>query len=539
MSHRRLITLAAVGAAGALLLSGCAVSGATDSDSTIRWALEGANLENGHMDPHQSQLDVSAMVGRLSLDSLTYLDSEGELRPWLATNWSVSEDGKIVTLDLRNDVTFSDGETFDAAAVKANFDHVVAAETASAQASDLLGGDSYLETVVIDDDTVEVVFSRPFTPFLVNASTAFLGMYSPLALADSAEQLATGGPGITVGSGPWLLTELVSGDHISYERNPNYAWAPVGLDADPEAATTLELKLMPDAKIRAESFRAAKVDLATELTPSAANELTADNFQVSAVPSPGVPYSLYLNIEHGVLGDVNVRRALSLGADIAPAVESVFSGQFPLAESVLSPSTPGVYATELEGSSTFDPERAGDLLDAAGWSEIGADGIRTRGNERLSLTWVSYTPFPEDRLSLAAYLIDGWREIGVEVDHQILEPGAYNEAYGTGSFDMTDWAFASTDGDILRNHLHTDGFQNASHVSDAALDGMLEAAAGAQDPAERARIYTEIQVQNADQVWILPIYAPGVLTAYAPGVDGLFFDGLGWPVLAGPAAPAA
>lgn len=539
MSHRSPFAFVTAVAAGALLLTGCAGPSEGGSGETIRWALGGANLENGHMDPHKSQLDVSAMVGRLSLDSLTYLDAEGVLHPWLATDWTVSEDGTHVTLDLRDDVTFSDGEKFDAAAVKANFDHVVAEDTASAQAADLLGGDNYLETVVIDDDTVDVVFSQPFTPFLTNASTAFLGMYSPKALADSPEKLATGGPGVTVGSGPWVLTEQVAGDHLSYERNPNYAWAPAELDADANTSTKLQVSLVPDAKIRAESFRAGQTDLASELTPSTASELTAAGFDVSAVPSPGVPYSLYLNVKHGALDDARVRQALGLGVDIDAAVESVFAGQFTRAESVLSPSTPGVYASELDGSAEFDAERAGALLDAAGWDTIGDDGIRTRDGERLTLTWASWTPFPEDRLSLAAYLIDGWRGIGVEVDHQILEPGAYNETYGAGDFDLTDWGFAATDGDVLRNHLHSEGFQNASHVADPALDAALDAAAAEQDPAVRAQQYRDLQVQNAEQVWILPLYSPGVLTAHAQHVDGLFFDGFGWPVLAGPAAAGA
>lgn len=539
MSGRRVLALAAALAASALALTGCAASNSAESDSTIRWALGGGNLENGHMDPHKSQLDVSAMVGRLTLDSLTYLDAEGTLQPWLATDWSVSEDGTRVTLDLRDDVTFSDGTDFNAAAVKANFDHVVAEDTASTQAADLLGGDRYVETLVVDDDTVEVVFSQPFTPFLVNASTAFLGMYSPQVLEQSPELLATGGPEVTVGSGPWVMTDYVAGDHLSYERNVDYAWAPQGLDADSNATTQLEVTLVPDAKIRAESFRAGQLSLASELTPSTSSELSAEGFLVSAVPSPGIPYSLYLNTKHGALDDVRVRQALGLGADIDAAVESVFSGQFSRAESVLSPSTPGVYASELDGTTSFDAQRAGELLDEAGWTEIGEDGIRVRDGERLTLTWASWTPFPEDRLSLAAYLIDGWRGIGVEVDHQILEPGAYNEAYSTGNFDLTDWGFASTDGDVLRNHLHSEGFQNASYVSDPAIDSELDAAASEQDPEKRAQLYRDLQVQNAEQVWILPLYAPGVLTAHAEHVDGLFFDGLGWPVLAGPAAPAA
>src|SRR6478609_2662677 len=92
---RRLLPLAALATASALLLSACAGpadDGAT-ADAELVWAIEGANLSAGHMDPQTSQLDVSGMVQRVVLDSLVFQEADGTFSPWLATDWEIEDDG--------------------------------------------------------------------------------------------------------------------------------------------------------------------------------------------------------------------------------------------------------------------------------------------------------------------------------------------------------------------------------------------------------------------------------------------------------------
>ena len=111
-----------------------------------------------------------------------------------------------------------------------------------------------------------------------------------------------------------------------------------------------------------------------------------------------------------------------------------------------------------------------------------------------------------------------------------LEPAQYNERYATLNFDLTDWGFSGGDADILRNHLHTAGFQNASAVSDPALDTILEEAVATSDPGVRQQLYTEVQQWNQEQVAIVPLYVPAVITVTSPRVTGLQFDIDGRPL---------
>lgn len=528
-SVRRLLPFAALAATTALVLSACATPAAQnggDSDAELVWSIEGANLSAGHMDPQVSQLDVSGMVQRAVLDSLVFQEDDGTFSPWLATEWEISDDSTEYTFTLRDGVTFHDGEPFDAAAVKANFDRIVDPETASAQAASMLGADFYEGTEVIDDHTVKVSFSQPYAPFLQAASTPQLGFYSPAVLAESADKLKAGGPGVTVGTGPFELTEYTPDQELVYTRNDDYAWGPHGEKAP--AFETLRVEIQPEASVRAGVIESGESDLASNIPPNLAKDL-GDGITVDSIEYPGLPYSLYLNEKYGVFADEKVRQAFARGIDIDAAVEEIFFGQFPRAWSVLGSTTPG-YDAALEGTWAFDPEAANALLDEAGWTGRDDEGYRTKDGKRLSVRWIAWTPVPDDRAALANAIQSDLKDVGFEVVREVLEPGAYNEQYGPKTFDLTDWGFSGVDPDLLRSHLHTDGFQNASQVSDPELDTLLDTAVATSDQDERASLYTQLQEWNATYTAIVPLYSPSAITAVGERIDGLDYDLYGRPL---------
>lgn len=527
-AQRRRVAVVAIPLLAALALVACAggTSGEDTSDGEVVWAIEGANLSAGHMDPQTSQLDVSAMVQRAVLDSLVYQEADGTFSPWLAEDWEIEDDGASYVFTLRDDVTFQDGEAFDAAAVKANFDRIADPETASAQAASMLGGEFYAGTEVIDEHTVRVSFTQPYSPFLQAASTALLGFYSPAVLESSADQLKAGGPGITVGTGPFALTEYTPDQEIVYTRNDDYAWGPH--DRGAAQFETLRVEILPEASVRAGVIESGEADLASQLPPNLAADL-AEDLTVDSMEYPGLPYSLYLNETYGVFADQKVRQAFSRAIDIDTAVEEIYFGQFPRAWSILGSTTP-TYDASIEGTWAFDPAAAEALLDEAGWTERDAEGYRTKDGERLSARWIAWTPVPDDRTALANAIQSDLKAVGFELVREVLEPGAYNEQYGPKTFDLTDWGFSGVDPDLLRSHLHTEGFQNASQVSDADLDALLERGVSTSDTDERAEIYGAVQQWNAEHVAIVPLYSPSLITAVSDSVDGLAYDLYGRPL---------
>lgn len=527
-ARRALIATAAISLFG-LTLSACASGDAGNGSASggeVVWAIEGANLSDSHMDPHTSQLDVSSMVQRQILDSLVWQNADGSFAPWLAKEWTVSDDGLTYTFTLRDDVTFHDGEKFTAESVKANFEHIVDPETNSAQAASMLGGEWYAGTKVIDEYTVEVSFTQPYAPFLSAASTPLLGFYSTKALEAGTEKLKAGAPDVNIGTGPFVLTEFIPNQEIVYSRNDDYAWGPQGQNAP--NIETLRVALVLESSVRTGMLNSGEAQIASDLPPSAVANL-ADTVTVESKPVPGLPYSLYLNEKYGVLADQQVREAISIGIDIDTAVDTIFDGQFERAWSILSPSSPG-YDASLENTWAFDPEAAAALLDDAGWATMDADGYRTKDGKRLSVRWIAWTPIADENKALAVAFQADLKKIGVELIREELEPAAYNEQYGPKTFDITDWGFSGPDSDLLRNHLHTDGFQNASQVSDPALDALFEQAIATSDTDERNGVYTQVQQWNAADNAIIPIYVPALISATDPSISGLAFDVYGRPL---------
>ena len=521
--------------ASVALLAGCSAAPADDTQ-TLTFAIEGANLSAGHMDPHSSQLDVSNVVMRGVLDSLVAQSADGAFHPWLAESWEVSDDQLSYTFHLRDDVTFSDGAAFDAEAVKANLDHITDPATASAQAAgmiDAVEGGSYVGTEVVDEHTVRIDYSAPFAPFLSAVATAHFGFWSPEVLASSADELKTGGPDVSVGTGPFVLTEYTPDQQLVFERNDDYDWAPEGsAHTGPAELDELVIRILPETAVRTGALASGEVQVAGNITPSSVQTL-GDDAVLENAELPGIPYSLYLNEQYGVFADERVRQAFGKAIDVQAAVDAVFFGEYPRAWSILAPSTPNSYDAALEGQETFDPDAAEALLDEAGWTERDSEGYRVKDGERLSARWIAWTPIPDDRAALADLVQADLRDVGFEIVREALEPAQYNEQYGPRTYDLTDWGFSGVDADALRSHLHTGGFQNASMIEDPAVDELLDGAVATTDPSAREAAYVELQQWNAEHVAIVPLYVPSLITASSPDVEGLEFDLYGRPLFAG------
>ncbi len=522
----------------ALVAAGCAPAatetpGGTEpvAGGTVTVGLESEPA--GQFNVHVSGADVAASTLRGIFDSLVSQSNDGEFHPWLARSWDISDDGLTYTFELRDDVTFTDGEPFNAEAVKANFDHVVAKDTASQYASSLIGGSAYDSTEVVDEYTVSIHLKRPFAPLLQGLSTTYLGMISPKVIETSKDQLAAGGPDITVGSGPYVLQSYVAGQEMVLVPNPDHTWGPE--DADHTGAARpdrLVLRFLPEPSVRAGALTSGEVDIASNLSPNDAINLENDPaYQLQANENPGLPWSLFLNHDHGILTDAKVREALMRGIDIDSAVQTVYQGKYQRAWSILGPTTPNSYDASLEGTWPHDEDLANQLLDEAGWTERDSDGIRMKDGERLSLNWPTATAARDARAILADAFQADLKKVGVDLAREPLEVGAYLQALQGGDYDVIDWSFVRSDGDILRLHLFSGlaPIQNASWVNDPQVDEWVTQASESSDPAERAELYQKVQQWAIDDVAFIPVYVPTTLVAAANHIGGLTHDISGWP----------
>ena len=289
---------------------------------TLSFALD---QEPSCFDPHVSPADVTAVIQRGVYDSLVYQDSSGAFHPWLAASWKISSDGRVYTFQLRHDVKFTDGTAFDAQAVKVNFDSINAPATKSEYASALFG-QYYTGTKVDGPYTVEVDFSRAFTPFLQAAGTTYLGIASPRSLAQNAAHLCAGGA-YSVGSGPFVESGRVPGQSVTFTRNPGYAWGPQGSGhSGPAYLSGYTIDFLPDDSTRVGALTSGQVDAAV-IPVTAVKTVRADpQLSYVAHESPGIVYSLQLNQARAPLDDERVRQALLDASDVPALIDAVYFG---------------------------------------------------------------------------------------------------------------------------------------------------------------------------------------------------------------------
>ncbi|MCU1412295.1 MAG: peptide transporter substrate-binding protein [Rhodoglobus sp.] len=529
----------AIAAGATLVLAGCSSPG---TDSAAGTPVDGGTITvaidsdpSSQFDIHSTAADISALVLRNVFDSLVVQDSDGTIKPWLADSWTISDDGLSYTFELKHDVTFTDGEAFNAEAVKANFDHIADPGTKSQYSAALLGGADYAGTEVVDDDTVTVNFTRPFAAFLQGASTTYLGFYAPDVLASSADKLVAGGPDVTVGTGPFILDSFTPGQDITFTKNADYNWGPSNAQHTGAAhPDKLVYRILPENAVRSGALTSGEVDVAENVSPNDVPGLETDSsITVTGTPAPGLPYSIFLNHSQGVFQDKLVRQAFERGIDITSAVQAVYGGQYDRAWSVLGPTTPNSYDSSVEGTWEYDADLAGQLLDEAGWTGKDADGYRTKDGVRLSASWPSYQAPREDRQSLVDAFQADLKKIGFELIPKPLDGGAYIDGLYSGNYDIADWSFVRPEGDILRLHLFS-GFapvQNASYVNDPQVDEWVQTASESTDPAERKDLYSKVQKWVIDDAAIVPIYVPGNIVASSSAIGGLRSDIAGWPLL--------
>ncbi|RAI96789.1 peptide/nickel transport system substrate-binding protein [Paenibacillus pabuli] len=521
-----------------LVLSGCGAAG--NSNSAVQASggeqaagqAEGGNLTYAlatspdTLDPHRSGLAVTVRAIRTIYDNLVVQLPDGSIKPWLAKEWSVSEDGKSYTFKLREDVKFHDGTPFNAEAVKFNLDRVIDPATKAANSLALIR--PYSSSEVIDEYTIKVNLEQPSQAFLGNLSQALLGIVSPTAAKKYGDQLGKN----PVGTGPYTFVKWDENADIVVAKNKDYNWAPANVENEGAPhIDTITFKIVPEEATRIGSVQSKQVLAAETVPPQNIAALKNDpNQQLLQANTVGLPYTLFLNLRKAPWDDVKVRQAVQSAVDVESIVKTLYLGNYERAWSALSPGILG-YDTSLEGSINPDINKANQLLDEQGWVK-GADGIREKDGKKLTLHYVDGSPNREKRNDIAAIIQQQLKQVGIAVEVEITKDVA-TVIYQNWDYDLYGNSQVNSDPNALYAFYHTSAVgerPTLSGLSDPKIDKLLEQGAVETDSDKRVDIYNQIQQYLIEQAVILPIYVFPYTVAASKSVQGIKFDSLGYPL---------
>ncbi|NEU65214.1 ABC transporter substrate-binding protein [Paenibacillus sp. ALJ109b] len=521
-----------------LVLSGCGAAG--NSNSAVQASggeqaagqAEGGNLTYAlatspdTLDPHRSGLAVTVRAIRTIYDNLVVQLPDGSIKPWLAKEWSVSEDGKSYTFKLREDVKFHDGTPFNADAVKFNLDRVIDPATKAANSLALIR--PYSSSEVIDEYTIKVNLEQPSQAFLGNLSQALLGIVSPTAAKKYGDQLGKN----PVGTGPYTFVKWDENADIVVAKNKDYNWAPATVENEGAPhIDTITFKIVPEEATRIGSVQSKQVLAAETVPPQNIAALKNDpNQQLLQANTVGLPYTLFFNLRKAPWDDVKVRQAVQSAVDVESIVKTLYLGNYERAWSALSPGILG-YNASLEGSINPDINKANQLLDEQGWVK-GADGIREKDGKKLTLHYVDGSPNREKRNDIAAIIQQQLKQVGIAVEVEITKDVA-TVIYQNWDYDLYGNSQVNSDPNALYAFYHTSAEgerPTLSGLSDPKIDKLLEQGAVETDPDKRVDIYNQIQQYLIEQAVILPIYVFPYTVAASKSVQGIKFDSLGYPL---------
>lgn len=433
MRIKKPLSAIAVVSAGALSLSACGGGASSGADLVSGGTFIAAvNGEVSNTIPMTSTQPQERQIVSYAYETLVYTDESGEFVPWLAESWEESKDGKTVTYEIKDGVTCQDGTEFNAGVAAQNLEYHADPDNTSVHHGSLVPEGLKAEA---DGSTLTVTVPKS-DPFLMSKAGT-LEMVCSAGLEDPESlQNASNGTGL------YELTEARPGSFIFTARD-DYDWGPNGLTSATEGVPEgLEIQVVTDESTRANLLISGDLN-AARITGADRARVEAQDFDHTGVINP-IGQMLFNERKERPTSDPAVREALSIGFDREEAAE-VVSGGNPVPLDSLITESPYLCVPDdgpVWKLPAFDPKRAGQLLDEAGWT-LGGDGTRYKDGKPLEITFI-YDAASDTHAPAAELLREYWMDIGVQTDLQALDGAAWSEyLYETFDWD-TGWIQVSS-----------------------------------------------------------------------------------------------
>ena len=467
--------------AGALAL-GTALSPAfaAKTDATV-----GMQLEPPNLDPTSGAAGAIDQVTYANIfEGLTRFGPDGSVNPGLAESWTVSDDGKIYTFNLRKGVKFHDGSDFDAEDVKFSLERIGAEGSTNAQKA--LYAD--IESVeVVDPNTVKVNLSKPNGNMLFNLAWGDAAIVAP----ETAENNATN----PVGTGAFVFKDWVQGDRVELARNPDYWGEPAKLE-------NVTFKFISDPSAAFAAVMAEDVDSFTPFpAPENLAQFDADPRFKLVVGSTEGETILSTNNKMPPLDNPKVREAIAHAIDRQAIIDGAMFGYGTPIGTHFAPHHPAY--VDLTGQSNFDPEKAKALLAEAGFP----DGFTTT----LKLPPPSYARRGGE--IVASQL----RNIGIETEISNLEWAQWLEQVFRGK-DYGLTIVSHTEPLDISIYARPDYY---FQYESADFNKIMDDLNNATDPEERNKLLKAAQQKIADDYvngYLFQLANTGVANAKLQGI---------------------
>ncbi|MFP1742370.1 ABC transporter substrate-binding protein [Lonsdalea quercina] len=468
-------------AAAGLLLAACVASEMAQAAGVLTI---GRREDSTSFDPIRTTQNEDNWVFSNVLDRLIWVDKTGtKLEPALAESWTISPDGKVYTLKIR-DTVFSDGTPVTAS--DAAFSLLRLRDNENS-----LWRDPFMvmdKVEAPDPRTLVITLKAPSVPFLSQLALPNASIISEKAMKAMGEEAFAEKP---VGSGAFSVKEWLRGDRVVLVKNPHY-WR-----ADKVSLDGVEWQTIPDDNTRMLKVQAGELDAAINVPFSRIVSLQKDpNLAIHLDPSTREDH-LLINHEHGLLSKVEVRQALDYAIDKDAIVKTVTFGYGQVANSYIPAGAVYHYANNLKRP--YDVEKAKKMLAEAGASNLKLNYVVNAGDEVDE--------------QIAILLQQQLAKAGVTVTLQKVDPSQSWGMLVSGDYDISVmyWTNDVLDPDQKTTFVlgHDANMNYMTRYHNEKVKALVAAARLEVDPKKREQMYIDLQkIAKADVNWIDLYYSP-------------------------------
>jgi peptide/nickel transport system substrate-binding protein len=462
----------------------------------------GLDVDAGTGDPRLARDTSAFRLREMLFNGLVYIQPDYSPAPDLAESWE-NPDDKTWIFHLKQGVKFHNGQELTAEDVKYTFETMLDEDFGAPLRAFYT---PIQEIDVIDDYTVQFTLDSVYGPFL---SYMDMGIV-PRSVAEEMGEDFGNNP---VGTGPFKFVSWQRGDTIELEAFDDH------FNGRPNVDKAL-LKIVPDNSARAVALESGDLDfIQSPLSPQDVFRLEdSDQFTVDRIPAAGYTY-INLNTADPILSDIRVRKALAHLVPREEILNTIFQGIGALAN---GPIPPGMWAYDPDiQAPDYDPERAAELLDEAGWAIDPADGIRKKDGEPLALTVRTHSEDP-DRRQIIEVLQAEFSQAGIQADTNVVEWPTYFNDIQNGNYQVgvIGWLNLTNPDRAMFRPFTIDGPANYGSYENAEVDRLIRQARETLDQDEAKELYQQAARIIVDEVPYIFLQYQEYIAIYENALEG-------------------
>jgi len=503
-----------------LLLAGCAneQSNSGPQEKAYKPAAYGDIIVRGDIGDASNLIPILASdsashsIAGLIYNGLVKYDKDMNIVGDLAESWDISDDGLVITFHLRKGVKWHDGKPFTAKDVLYTYQITVDPKTPTAYAGDFL---KVKKAEVLDDYTFRVTYDKPFAPSLISWSSAVL----PRHLLEGQNITKSSLARHPVGTGPYLFKEWLAGQKIVLVSNADYFEGRPYVDGH-------VTRIIPDMATMFLELRARNIDMMgltpLQYTRQTENNLFRQSFDKYRYLAFAYTYLGY-NLKHPFFADKRVRQAISYAINKEEIISGVLLG---LGKPATGPYKPGTWAyNENVKTYSYNPQKARELLRAAGWTKTNNDGFLEKDGRPFTFELIT-NQGNETRQKCAEIIQRQLKEVGIDVKIRILEWAAFiNDFINKRRFEavILGWTIPLDPDayDVWHSSKTAPEELNFISYKNPEVDALLEKARSTFDQKLRKKYYDRFQeILVEDQPYTF-LYVPDELVIISKRFRGI------------------